>query len=166
MSLQLNVVRVQVYVTSTLYCTSFLCSLLHMYIRYMYHHQPFSNCDDIWVHKSHPRICCFSIIVPQKCLVQRIYSVTRYGNTTVLLRRNFTCECERLASLAISHTSIICARAQVHVSGALPTRELKLASVLKANLTRVLASTRKRTREYSQMHSRVLANELASTSKR
>ena len=85
---------------------------------------------------------------------------------TVPLRRNLTCECERLASLAISHASVICARAQVHASGALPTRESKLASVLEVNLARVLASTRKRTREYSQTNSRVLANELASTRKR
>ena len=100
-------------------------------------------------------------------------ATTQYGLTfmctngcTVPLRRNLTCECERLASLAISQASVICARAQVHASGALPTRESKLASVLEANLARVLASTRKRTREYSQTNSGVLANELASTRKR
>ena len=85
---------------------------------------------------------------------------------TVPLRCNLTRECERLTSLAITHATIICARAQVHASGALPTRKSKLTSVLEANLAYVLVSIRKRTRKYSQTNSSVPTNELVSTCKR
>ena len=74
---------------------------------------------------------------------------------TVLLRRKLTNECKQLASQAISHASIKHEHVQVHASDALPTRELKLASIKLEN-----------TCEYSQTNMRVLANELASTRKR
>ena len=103
----------------------------------------------------------FNVPLPMKT------DVTPLDESSVALRRNLTCECERLASLATSHASIICARAKVHASGELPTCELKLASVLKANLVRVLASTRKRlastrkrTHEYLQKITQLIAIEL------
>ena len=106
----------------------------------------------------------YSSAQPQ--VYNRVQGTCECTARTVPLRRNLTCVCERLVSYATSHASVICARAQVHASGALPTHESKLASVLEANHARVLASTRKRTREYSQTNSRVLANGLGSTRKR
>ena len=102
------------------------------------------------------------IMLINKCLIVILAQLI----ATVPLRRNLTSECERLAALAISHASIICPRAQVHASSALPTRESILASVLEAILPCVLASTLKQTRYYSQTNSRLLTNKLASICKR
>ena len=95
---------------------------------------------------------------------------------TVPLRFNLTCVCERHVSLATSHMSIICVRAEVHASGALPTREStggeprtcarEYSQTNSRILSIKLANTRKRTREYSQANLRVLTCKLATTRKR
>ena len=97
----------------------------------------------------------------------------RQSEDTVPLRRNLTCVWERLASLATSHASIICACASTHEWCTIPhasrnsqvcwRRSTHLCSRV---LAKELASTRKRTREYSHTNSRVLTNKYASNCKR